>query len=125
MLSVNCFQLCANCSTSSGLTLPCSSLGCSSLGHFSTLVTAHWPTQSLRVPAVKSSLAVKVSLISNLGSEFQPWRLLSCGISSPEFSVVYGGFARYGRGRSSTPTSVPVIRLRGPRSAFVESISSG
>ena len=39
--------------------------------------------------------------------------------------MVYSGFASYGRGRSSTPTSVLVIRFRGPGSAIVESISPG
>ena len=39
--------------------------------------------------------------------------------------MVSGGFASYGRGTSSIPSSVPVIRSRGPRSAIVGSMSSG
>jgi len=39
--------------------------------------------------------------------------------------VVSGGFASYGRGTSSIPSSVPVIRSRGPRSAIVGRLSLG
>jgi len=108
------FHLCSSCSGSAGLNLPCSGLGCSSLGSCLTFVSPQWPIRSLRVPPLKSSLAFIDYLIINLGCEYQPWRLPSLDISSPEFLVACGGFACYGRGRSSTPTSVLVIRSRGP-----------
>jgi len=63
---------------------------------------------------------------SSLGScPSFPWRLLSLDRSSSELLVVDGGFACYGRGRSLNPTSVPVIRSKGPRSATVKRISPG
>uniref|UniRef100_A0A7C9AGP7 Uncharacterized protein n=1 Tax=Opuntia streptacantha TaxID=393608 RepID=A0A7C9AGP7_OPUST len=54
-----------------------------------------------------------------------PWRLLYLDRSSSELLVVDGDFAYYGRGRSLTPTCIPVIRSKGPRSVTVKSISPG